>query len=34
MNFRFSKHAESEMELRGIPREQADEVLLRPQQIV
>ena len=34
MNFRFSKHAESELGLRQIPRELAEEVLRRPQQIV
>ena len=34
MNFRFSKHAESELGLRQIPREFAEEVLRRPQQIV
>jgi hypothetical protein len=34
MNFRFSKHAESELILRQIPREFAEEVLRQPQQIV
>ena len=34
MNFRFSKHAESELVLRQIPRALAEEVLQRPQQIV
>ena len=34
MNFRFSKHAESELVLRQIPRGFAEEVLRRPQQIV
>ena len=34
MNFRFSKHAESELVLRRIPREFVEEVLRQPQQIV
>jgi len=34
MNFRFSKHAESELVLRQIPREFVEEVLRQPQQIV
>lgn len=34
MNFRFSKHAESEVVLRQIPRELVEEVLRQPQQIV
>ena len=34
MNFRFSKHAESELVLRQIPREFVEEVLQQPQQIV
>jgi hypothetical protein len=34
MNFKFSKHAESELVLRQIPREFAEEVLRQPQQIV
>jgi hypothetical protein len=34
MNFRFSKHAESELVLRQIPREFVEEVLHQPQQIV
>jgi hypothetical protein len=34
MNFRFSKHAESELVLRQIPREFVEVVLRQPQQIV
>jgi Domain of unknown function (DUF4258) len=34
MNFRFSKHAESELVLRKIPREFVENVLRQPQQIV
>jgi hypothetical protein len=34
MNFRFSKHAESELALRQIPREFVEAVLRQPQQIV
>jgi hypothetical protein len=34
MNFRFSKHAESELVLRQIPREFVEAVLRQPQQIV
>src|SRR5665213_2663005 len=34
MNFRFSKHAESELVLRRILREFVEEVLRQPQQIV
>ncbi len=34
MSFRFSKHAESELVLRQIPRELAEEVLRQPQQVV
>ena len=34
MNFRFSKHAESELVLRRIPREFVEAVLREPQQIV
>jgi hypothetical protein len=34
MNFRFSKHAESELVLRQSPREFVEEVLRQPQQIV
>ena len=34
MNFRFSKHAESELVLRQISREFVEEVLRQPQQIV
>ena len=34
MNFKFSKHAESELVLRQIPRAFAEEVLRQPQQIV
>ena len=34
MNFEFSKHAETELVLRKIPRAMAEEVLRQPQQIV
>jgi hypothetical protein len=34
MNFRFSKHAESELVLRRIPRKFVEEVLRQPEQIV
>ncbi|MGH7952530.1 MAG: DUF4258 domain-containing protein [Limisphaerales bacterium] len=34
MNFRFSKHAESELILRKIPREFVENVLRQPQQTV
>ena len=34
MNFEFSKHAETELMLRKIPRAMAEEVLRQPQQIV
>ncbi len=34
VNFTFSKHAESELTLRRIPREFVEEVLRQPQQIV
>jgi len=34
MKFRYSRHAEEELRLRGISRAMADAVLRRPQQIV
>ena len=34
MSFEFSKHAETELVLRKIPRAMAEEVLRKPQQIV
>ena len=34
MNFEYSKHAETELVLRKIPRAMAEEVLRQPQQIV
>lgn len=34
MNFRYSRHAEHELELRRIPRAMADEVLRNPEQVV
>ncbi len=34
MNFRVSKHAENELQLRKIPRQFLDQVMANPQQIV